>query len=29
MTNINSLCLYFASFAPLWLAIIFIDVKIL
>ena len=27
MTNINSLCLYFISFAPLWLAILFIDVK--
>ena len=27
MTNINSLCLYFISFVPLWLAILFIDIK--
>ena len=27
MTNINSLCLYYISFAPLWFAILFIDIK--
>lgn len=27
MTNINSICLYFISFAPLWLAVLFIDIK--
>ncbi len=27
MTNVNSVCLYFISFVPLWLAILFIDIK--
>lgn len=27
MTKINSLCLYFISFVPLWVAILFIDIK--
>ncbi len=27
MTKINSLCLYFISILPLWLAILFIDIK--
>lgn len=27
MTSINSWCLYYVSFAPLWLAILFIDIK--
>lgn len=27
MTKINAVCLYYISFAPLWLAIIFMDVK--
>lgn len=27
MTNINSICLYFISFTPLWFAILFIDIK--
>lgn len=27
MTNINSFCLYYISFAPLWLAVLFLDIK--
>lgn len=27
MTTINSLCLYYISFAPLWIAVLFIDIK--
>ena len=27
MSKIFSMCLYFISFAPLWLSVIFIDVK--
>ena len=27
MTSINSWCLYYVSFVPLWLAILFIDIK--
>jgi len=27
MTTINSLCLYYISFTPLWLAILFMDIK--